>query len=128
MKQRLWNHSLWIVLILFVGLGAASLSAAPQTGNEPSMQTVTGCLQKGLESGGLFIVDADGKHWELYPQKGVSLADHVGHTVTVTGMAAKRSPAQEAKSQPYEKKEITGKEHSDLQVTSMKMVSDNCTK
>lgn len=128
MMQKLSNHLVWIVLVLFVCLGAVLLWAAPQTGNEPSTQTVTGCLQKGMESRGFFVVDADGKHWELYPDKSVSLADHVGHTVTVTGTMAKRSPAQEEKSQPYEKKEITGKEHSDLQVSNVKMVNDTCSK
>jgi len=41
---------------------------------------------------------------------------------------AKRSPEQEEKSQPYEKKEITGKEHADLNVSRLKMVSETCSK
>ena len=119
-------------LVLFVGLGATLLYGAPQMGNDKasaaSEQTVTGCLQKGVEPVGFFIIGADNKHWELYSGKEVSLADHVGHTVTVTGSLAKRSAKQEEKSQPNEKKETGAREHSDLQVSSLKMVSDTCSK
>lgn len=118
--------------VLFVGLGATLLYGAPQMGNDKpsaaSEQTVTGCLQKGVEPVGFFIIGADDKHWELYSGKEVSLADHVGHTVTVTGSLAKRSAKQEEKSQPNEKKETGAREHSDLQVSSLKMVSDTCSK
>jgi hypothetical protein len=40
----------------------------------PSEQTVTGCLQKGVEPVGFFIISADNKHWEVYSGKEVSLA------------------------------------------------------
>jgi hypothetical protein len=120
------------VLTLFVVLNAASLFAAPQMANDKTPatpeQTVTGCLQKGVEPVGFFIIGADNKHWELYSGKEVSLADHVGHTVTVTGAIAKRSPQQEQKSQPSEKKEIGERQHADLQVSSLKMVSETCSK
>jgi len=117
-------------IILFVSLTATLMYAAAGAGDEKAAapQTVTGCLQKGLEDKGFFLLTADGQHWELYPSSKVSLADHVGHTVTLTGTLAKRSPAQEEKSQPYEKKEITGKGHADLQVSSLKMVSETCSK
>lgn len=120
------------VLVLFVGLNAASLYAAPQMANDKTPaapeQTVTGCLQKGVEPVGFFIIGANNKHWELYSGKEVTLADHVGHTVTVTGAVAHRSPEQEQKSQPSEKKEIGGRQHADLQVSSLKMVSETCSK
>jgi hypothetical protein len=120
------------ILVLFVGLGATLLYGAPQMANDKpsaaSEQTVTGCLQKGVEPVGFFIIGADDKHWELYSGKEVSLADHVGHTVTVTGSLAKRSAKQEEKSQPNEKKETGAREHSDLQISSLKMVSDTCSR
>ena len=117
-------------VILFVSLTATLMYAAAGAADESAAasQTVTGCLQKGLENKGFFLLTADGQHWELYPGSKVSLADHVGHTVTVTGTVAKRSPEQEEKSQPYEKKETTGKGHADLQVSSLKMVSETCSK
>ncbi len=117
-------------LVLFVGLTSGLLCGAPQMADEkaPATQTVTGCLQEGVEPQGFFLISTDNKHWELYPNSGVSLADHVGHTIAVTGTLAHRSKAQEEKSQPYEQKEIGGRQHDDLQVTSVKMVSASCNK
>jgi hypothetical protein len=119
-----------VSVILFVGLSTALLYGAPQMGSDKAAatQTITGCLQKGNETGGFFLISTENKHWELYPESGVSLADHVGHTVTVTGTVAHRSSAQEEKSQPNEKKEMGKKEHADLNVSSVKHVSETCTK
>jgi hypothetical protein len=118
----------WVVL--FVGLSSMLLYGSPQMADEkaPATQTVTGCLQKGTEAGGYFLISTDDKHWELYSNSDVSLADHIGHTITVTGTVAKRSKAQEQKSQPYENKEKDGKQNTDLQVSSVKMVSATCSK
>jgi hypothetical protein len=77
------------------------------------------------EPEGFTITGEDGKVWELHRKK-VQLADHVGHTVTVTGSAAKRSKAEEEKIEANEKKEAAGKEHGDLKISSLKMVSDSC--
>jgi hypothetical protein len=114
--------------VLFVALSTAFVYGQPQMGSdkESATKTVTGCLQKGTESQGFFVISKEGKHWELYPNSEVSLADHVGHTVTVTGTVAHRSAAQEEKSQPHEKKEMGDKKHADLQVSSVKLVSDTC--
>jgi hypothetical protein len=117
-------------LVLFVGFSSGLMCGAPQMADEkaPATQTVTGCLQKGAEPGGLFLISTDNKHWELYTNPEVSLADHIGHTITVIGTLAHRSKAQEEKSQPYEQKEIGGRQHNDLQVSSVKMVSATCNK
>ncbi len=117
-------------LSLFVSLSSVLLYGAPQMADEKASaaQTATGCLQKGTEPGGFFLISTDNKHWELYTNPGVSLADHIGHTITVTGTVAHRSKAQEAKSQPYEQKEMGGRQHGDLQVSSVKMVSASCSK
>jgi hypothetical protein len=118
----------WLVLLM--GVSSVLLYAAPQMADEKAAatQTVTGCLQKGTETGGFFLISTDNKHWELYGDSGVSLADHVGHTITATGTVAHRSKAQEEKSQPSEQKEMSGKQHDDLQVSSVKMVSTSCNK
>ena len=117
-------------LVLFFGVSSVLLYGAPQMADDKASatQTVTGCLQKGTETGGFFLISTDNKHWELYGDSGVSLADHVGHTITVTGTVAHRSKAQEEKSQPSEQKEMSGKQHDDLQVSSVKMVSTSCNK
>ncbi len=129
MFQKFAKPSTWMLPVLCAVLSVALLcgTAAIAADKPSSSQTVTGCLQKGGESVGFYIIGSDGTHWELYPADKVSLADHVGHTVTVDGSIVKRSPAQEKKSQPFEKKEIGAGAHHDLQVSSVKMVSETCS-
>jgi hypothetical protein len=115
-----------IVLTLLVGL-AAALPVAAQTAPSKT-QTITGCLEKGLESGGHFLVVEGQHHWELYPGKGVALESHVGQTVALTGSVSQRTAEQEKASQPYEKKETGQMQHSDFHVTSVKMVSPTCSR
>ncbi len=107
MFRNLARLSAWMVtiLFLFVAMTTASTYATAQMANEKmaAAQTVTGCLQKGAEPGGYFLVTSD-KHWGLYDNGNISLADHVGQTVTVTGTLPTRTAAQEEKSQPYEKR------------------------
>src|SRR5581483_8804808 len=116
--------------MIFVALGGLSLYAAPQMASDKSAkaETITGCLQKGTESEGYYLISKEGKHWELYSNPDVSLADHVGHTVTVTGTVAHRSATEEEKTQPNEKKETGSRKHADLQVSSVKHVSETCSK
>ncbi len=131
MFRKLMRLSLWIVPILFLGLTAASTFGAAQTADQKTAveQTVTGCLQKGLEPSGFFLIAANNQHWELYQEGNIPLADHVGQTVAVTGVFnPNRSVAQEEKSQPYEKKETGERKHGDFQVTSLTTVSGTCSK
>jgi Protein of unknown function (DUF5818) len=85
--------------------------------------SVTGCLQKGVEDGGFTVTDADGKMWEL---SGKVDATHVGHTVTVKGHVLQRTKMEEAKYAENERQESKGKPYTDFQVSSLKMVSDSC--
>src|SRR5438874_9308152 len=80
---------------------------------------VTGCLQKGDEADEFAITGEDGKTWELRSHT-VKLADHVGHTVTITGVPhheSKAEEAKEAKAEGKETKEEEAKEAGDLRVT-----------
>lgn len=119
-----------VCTVVFAGLGTGLLYAAPQVGNDKASatQTISGCVEKGTETEGYYLISIGKKHWELYPESGVSLAEHVGHTVTVTGTVAHRSAAQEKASQPNEKEEAGNKQHADLNVTSVKHVSNTCKK
>ena len=128
MTQKHARLSLWMVPVLFVGLCPASLFGAPQMGDEKAagaQHSVTGCLQKGDESEGYTITDKDGKVWELHGKQ-VKLSGHVGHTVTVTGTATNMSKDEEEKIEANEQKEYGKKEHADLQVSRLKMVSESC--
>jgi len=115
--------------VLFIGLTLATYVAAQDAPQKApaGAQTVTGCLQKGVEpNGGFYLITDKNKHLELYDGGNVGLADHVGHTVSVTGTTPQRSADQEKVSQPYEKQETGARKHADFQVSSLKMVSDKC--
>jgi hypothetical protein len=126
------KFSPWMLIVLLFSLVAFSAFASAQAADQKvpaSAQTVTGCLQKGVEpTGGFFLVTAKSQHLELYDDGNAALGDHVGQRVTVTGTTPKRSAEQEKVSQPYEKQETGTMKHGDFQVTSMKVVSPTCTK
>src|SRR4029077_6377276 len=111
----------------------AQETAAPATPAAKPMHskvTVTGCLQKSDSPDEFAITGKNGKTWELR-SKTVKLDEHVGHTVTVTGVRHHESKAEEAKEvkvEGKESKEAEAKEAGDLRVTSLKMVSDSCKK
>src|ERR1700752_5102504 len=131
MMQKHTRLSLWMVAVLLMSLSPAFLYGAPQMGDEKAAKaesgkhTVTGCLQKGDEAGGYTITDKDGKVWELH-SKQVKLSGHVGHTVSVSGMATNGSKEEEEKIAANERKESNGMEPADLKVSSLKMVSESC--
>lgn len=112
--------SLWLIPLLLLILCPLAVQAQDSMSKTNS---VTGCLQKGVEAGGFFIAGEDGKFWEL---SGKVDAAHVGHKVTVKGHVLHRSEAEEAKYADNEKQEAGGKPVADFQVTSLKMVSDSC--
>jgi hypothetical protein len=99
--------------------------------HEPSShaKTVTGCLQKGDEPNEFSIIGEDGNSWGLRSSS-VKLDEHVGHQVTVTGSPVRETRAKENK----EKKEgqvenaSSKEEYGDLRVTTLKMLSDTCSK
>jgi hypothetical protein len=125
----------WLIPILFVSLCplAVAQESATQEKQEnkaehKSVHTVTGCLQKGDEADEFAITGEDGKTWGLRSSSSsVKLDDHLGHKVTVTGSATHESKAEEKKEGEVEKAS-SKEEYGDLDVTSLKMVSDTCSK
>jgi hypothetical protein len=84
-------------------------------------KTMTGCLQKGYEPDEFSITSEDGKVWGLRSST-IKLVRHLGHKVTVSGLITYESEAGETKTG-------RGKEESgDLRVTSLKTVSETCSK
>ena len=91
--------------------------------------TVTGCLQKGDETGEFSIAGEDGKLWGLRSST-IKLEDHLGHKVTVAGTASAESKA-EAKTEKKDGDVVNAgqkEEYRDLSVSSLKMISDTCAK
>jgi len=86
-------------------------------------------LGKGDEAKQFLLTGNDGSTWEVTSSK-VALAEHVGHTVTVTGVVSnakmhnlKEGTKEMAKDSGMTKSDA---EHSHLKATDVKMVSESC--
>ena len=104
-----------------------SMSLAAQDGSEKksdSVRTLTGCLSSGDKSGEYDLVAEDGSTWELH-SKTAKLADHVGHTVTVSGRVW-HAGMHGAKEKAKEESNPNANEHGHLNVTDVSMVSESC--
>jgi len=69
--------------------GAASLATAQDTKNNThkKTRTLTGCLQKGEDVDEYTLTAKDGGTREIKSDS-IKLDDHIGHTVTVTGVVS----------------------------------------
>lgn len=125
--------NLLLCLILLVA-GAAWTSAqdtATTTKGKAHTRAITGCLSQGDDKNEFMLTGKDGSTWEVRSDA-VSLADHVGHTVTATGTVnntAMHNMKEDAKDTAQDAgMKHDNKEHGHLQVTDVKMVSDSCSK
>jgi len=122
-------------LLLFLILGLCSVWAVAQdattdTKGNAATRTITGCLQKGDSSDEFNLIANDGSTWELKSSQ-ASLADHVGHTVNVTGVV-EHNKAHNLKEDAKDVAHDTGmkkdnREHGHLTVTDVQMVSSSCS-
>jgi hypothetical protein len=94
-------------------------------------RTVTGCLSKGDSADEFLLKGKDGSTWEIRSST-VALADHVGHTVSATGVVShaamhnlKEDTQQMAKDAHVTK---SNAEHGHMKITDVQMVSDSCGK
>jgi len=120
-SKRLLGLVLGLVFVTSAFLFAATAQMESKKGGSVS---VTGCLQKGDEANEFSITGNDGKVYGLRSSS-VKLADHVGHTVTVSGKL-KAEGKDEDEDEAKESKEGGKKETGDIQVSKLKMVSESC--
>jgi hypothetical protein len=128
MSHKIAKLAFWLIPVLCLSLCPVALiaqTAAPEKKAEKS-QTVTGCLQKGDEAGEFSLKGEDGKTWGLRSTS-VKLDQHIGHQVTVTGSTTHETKAEEKKEGQVENAG-SKTEYADLTVTSLKMVSESCSK
>jgi hypothetical protein len=120
-----WKRfSLFLAPVVFFALLPIVASAQDNMGmGSKQSMSVTGCLKQGSDMHGYYLMGQDGKMYELW---GKGLGEHVGHTVTVTGMEEKMSASEEAKKETSEKTEAGGASVMDMKVSSVKMVSTSC--
>jgi hypothetical protein len=120
-------------LALFMFASTAGLATAQDTTKTTHKKTrvLTGCVQKGDAANEYKLTTAKGGTWEIKSDS-LKLGDHVGHTVTITGVVsnatlhgAKEDAKAEAKEHGMDKDST---EHGHMTVTYLKMVSDSCSK
>jgi hypothetical protein len=116
---------------LLVFAGALSASAATLSTARPA-DSATGCLQKGDKPDTFKLVAKDGKWWDVTSTK-LSLAGHVGHTVTLTGdvshgMSGMKDTSM-SKMSMGDSSKMSGMSMSSgsMKATAMSMVSPTCS-
>ena len=113
-------------LLLCLVLAASTFGFAKEKGD---VRDITGCLSKGDSANEFLLTGSDGSTWEVRSSK-VALGDHVGHTVTATGVVSNakmhnmKEDAKDAATDSGMKK--SNEEHGHLKVTDLKMVSESC--
>jgi hypothetical protein len=119
------------LLTLVVFAGTAGLATAQDTTKttHKKTRTLSGCLQKVGDE--YRLTTAKGATWEIKSDT-LKLADHAGHTVTITGVVAnatlhgmKEDVKAEAKEHGVDKDST---EHGHMTVVNLKMVSASCQK
>jgi hypothetical protein len=125
-------------IVLLAGvllLSGSANSAFAQDKPKSKVRTITGCLSKAKGGDEYLLTGRNGSTWEVHSKDSsdsqVSLSDHVGHTVTATGVVS-HSKLHNLKEDAKETAKDTGatkedKEHGHLTVTSIKMVSQSCS-
>jgi hypothetical protein len=94
-------------------------------------RTITGCLSKASGADEYLLTAKDGSTWEVRSST-VSLADHVGHTVSATGVVSNammhnlKEDTKDVAKDAHMKKDNA--EHGHMKVTDVQMVSDSCTR
>ena len=97
--------------------------------DKADVRDVTGCLSKGDSANEFRLTGNDGSTWEVRSSR-VALAEHVGHTVTATGVVSnakmhnlKENAKETAKDSGMKKSDT---EHGHMKITDVKMVSESC--
>ena|ERR1700680_138099 len=125
MKIKLSSLVFCILVVVAASWGPA------QAKSKSDIRTVTGCLSKGDSAKEFTLTASDGSTWEIRSSR-VALADHVGHTVSATGVVShammhnmKEDTKDMAKDSGMKK---DNSEHGHMKITDLKMVSDSCGK
>ena len=121
----------FIAVMMFATVVGLATAQHTTKATHKKTRTLTGCLQKGEDANEYNLTAKDGATWEIKSDS-VKLDDHVGHTVTVTGVVAhpkEHAMKEDAKAEMKEHgMDKDAKEHGHITVTALTMVSDTCQK
>jgi hypothetical protein len=125
------NLLLCLIVVCAGSVWASAQDAAGTAKGKEHTRSITGCLSQGDDKDEFLLTGKNGSTWEVRSDA-VSLAEHVGHTVTATGTvraAAMHNMKEDAKDAAHDAgMKDKNKEHGHLQITDVKMVSDSCSK
>lgn len=134
MKLKISSLLMGLMLVVFGSVWTMAQDASQDTRSKSDTRKITGCLSKGdnsPSSSEFLLTASDGSTWEVRSDA-VTLADHVGHTVSATGVVKNatahnlKEDAKDAAADAHMKKDNT--EHGHMTITHVKMVSDSCQK
>jgi hypothetical protein len=123
-----------LLCALFLMLGtllAVAQDSSSDSKSKNDTRTITGCLSKGDSADEFLLTGKDGSTWEVRSST-ASLADHVGHTVSATGVVSNstmhnlKEDTKDVAKDTHMKKDNA--EHGHMKVTDVQMVSDSCSK
>jgi hypothetical protein len=116
-------------LVLVCSASLWTLAQDSDAKGKSDTRTITGCLAQGDNAKEFKLTAENGSTWEVRSSN-VSLAEHVGHTITATGVvstATAHNMKEDAKDMAHDtgmKKD--NHEHGHLKVTDVQMVSESC--
>lgn len=116
------------ILLCLIVIAVSTLTLAK---SKADVRDITGCLSKGDSAHEFMLTGNDGSTWEVRSSR-VALSEHVGHTITATGVVSNakmhnmKEDAKEAAKDSGMKKNDA--EHGHMKITNVKMVSDSCQK
>lgn len=123
-------RNIFLCLVLACMTCAWTLAQGDYGKDKGSTRTVTGCLQKN-HGNEFLLIGNDGSTWEVRSDT-VSLAEHVGHTVSATGVVS-NSTAHNMKEDTKDMAHDAGvkknnSEHGHMKITDVQMVSHSCSR
>lgn len=117
-----------LAFAIFIALSSCYLVAQGQDKDDRpgagKSVTVTGCLSKGDSPNEFNLTGENGQKYELRSDS-VSLSEHVGHKVEVTGTTAKETAVEE-KEEKGEHHESEEQEGTHLRVSKIQHLSASC--
>jgi ABC-type sugar transport system substrate-binding protein len=121
----------FLALFAFAGTAGQATAQNKTKTTHKKVRTLSGCLQTGDAANEYKLTTAKGGTWEIKSDS-LKLGDHVGHSVTITGVVSnakmhgmKEDAKAEAKEHGVDKDST---EHGSMTVTDLTMVSDTCKK
>jgi len=129
MKRKIATGFIAVIMLAIVaGFATAQDTTKP---THKKTRTLAGCLQKGEDANEYNLTTKAGATWEV-KSASVKLDEHVGQSVTVTGVVAHHKAHAMKEDTKGEMKEhgmdTDAKEHGHMTVTGLAMVSETCQK